>query len=567
MDFSPLTKALASKSYQNIADISLFEQAAAEGVAYEDDWPYSIHLLAHIYVDDINSARFLWKSIPSAIKESQLEVVAVWKIGQKLWMRDYGGVHEAIRGFDWSQEVQCLVAAFSAKPYNGFCHCGILLNSSTLSNLPTYYLSLFTIPSHVANKIEKIQRDFLWGDSKLHLVGWDKVCAPKANGGLGIRKLTTFNKALLGKWLWRFGVEETRLWRRVVALKFGEEWGGWSSKLGRGVHGCGLWRSIRKGWEVFSKHIRFEVGVGDRVKLWTDQWCGDSPLHLSFPVVYGIASNREASVASSLERLGTKPRRSWKKGVFDIRSFYNKLRSSLPITFPWKGIWKAKAPTHASFFVWTAAWEKILTGDILWCRGFDFVDWCILCRCNGESANHLLLHCDKAYLLWSMVFRSFGISWVLPRSVADMLFGWWNWFGKHSSGVWNLAPLCLMWCIWREHNWRTFEDRDKSDDQLLAYFSGSLFDWSRAWGLTSKLYTKRMFHLLLSAYSTISIQDTALFLGMSEDDATNYVLQQGWVVDPASRMLTVKKQTIVTEQKLDATKLQRLTEYVFHLEH
>ena len=71
-------------------------------------------------------------------------------------------------------------------------------------------------------------------------------------------------------------------------------------------------RSIRKGWEVFSKHIRFEVGVGDRVKFWTDQWCGDLPLHLSFSVVYGIAINREPSVASSLERLGTEARRSWK---------------------------------------------------------------------------------------------------------------------------------------------------------------------------------------------------------------------------------------------------------------
>ena len=77
----------------------------------------------------------------------------------------------------------------------------------------------------MVNKIEKLQRDFLWGDSKTHLLGWDKVCMPIAKGGLGIRKLTTFNKALLGKWLWRFGIEENRLWRRVVALKSGEEWG------------------------------------------------------------------------------------------------------------------------------------------------------------------------------------------------------------------------------------------------------------------------------------------------------------------------------------------------------
>ncbi|KAL5973567.1 hypothetical protein ACLOJK_030218 [Asimina triloba] len=80
-------------------------------------------------------------------------------------------------------------------------------------------------------------------------------------------------------------------------------------------------------------------------------------------------------------------------------------------------------------------------------------------------------------------------------------------------------------------------------------------------------YTTRIFQLLTSAYSTISIADTAHFLGMREEDVTNYALRHGWSVDPAASMFTVKKQHVVKEQKLDPSKLQRLTEYVFHLEH
>ena len=74
-------------------------------------------------------------------------------------------------------------------------------------------------------ELKSCERDFLWADSKNHLVGWDKVCSPMANGDLGIRKLTTFNKAILGKWVWQLGNKENQLWRRVVASKFGEEWG------------------------------------------------------------------------------------------------------------------------------------------------------------------------------------------------------------------------------------------------------------------------------------------------------------------------------------------------------
>ena len=73
-----------------------------------------------------------------------------------------------------------------------------------------------------------------------------------------------------------------------------------TSKLGRGGHGCGLWSSIRMGWEVFNKNVQYKVGVGDRVKLWKYRWCGDLPLNLAFPVLYNFVANREAFVQSSL---------------------------------------------------------------------------------------------------------------------------------------------------------------------------------------------------------------------------------------------------------------------------
>jgi hypothetical protein len=81
----------------------------------------------------------------------------------------------------------------------------LTLLKSTLSSLPNSYLSLFTILKHVAARIEKLQRDFLWGGLgdgfKHHLVNWSTVCSPIAQSGLGVRKVEVINRALLGKWL------------------------------------------------------------------------------------------------------------------------------------------------------------------------------------------------------------------------------------------------------------------------------------------------------------------------------------------------------------------------------
>ena len=101
----------------------------------------------------------------------------------------------------------------------------ITLIKSTLASMPLYQLSLFRMPKIVARRLEKLQRDFLWGggnmERKAHLVDWEMVCAGKEKGGLGLRKLVPLNKALLGKWVWRFARAKDELWKQVLTAKYG----------------------------------------------------------------------------------------------------------------------------------------------------------------------------------------------------------------------------------------------------------------------------------------------------------------------------------------------------------
>jgi hypothetical protein len=136
------------------------------------------------------------------------------------------------------------------------------------------------------------------------MVSWSKVCNPISEGGLGIRNLVMFNWALLGKWLWRYGSEREAWWKIVVDSKFGSLWGGWCSLEIVGVFRVGLWKNIRKGWEKFLGLSRFEVGDGAMTKFWHDMWCGDTIRKEAFPVLFGIACAKDASVANNLELLG-----------------------------------------------------------------------------------------------------------------------------------------------------------------------------------------------------------------------------------------------------------------------
>ena len=68
----------------------------------------------------------------------------------------------------------------------------------------------------------------------------------------------------------------------------------------------------------------------------------------------------------------------------------------------------------------------------------------------------------------------FGIQWVMPSSVADLLFGWGNWFGKQ-----------LLMHKYRDRYWYNMDmDMRMGMGTKIQHFLKNLgYDTSRIWKL------------------------------------------------------------------------------------
>ena len=156
---------------------------------------------------------------------------------------------------------------------------------------------------------------------------------------------------------------------------------------------------------------------------------------------------------------------------FEVRGFYLSFYPPTLLSFPWRMIWHSKVPPRVAFFSWFASLGKILTTDNLCKRRVLVLDWCYMCKSCGESMDHLLLHCPIACELWSLVLCLFGIHWVMPHKVIGLFESWQDMFGWHRNIVlWRLVPHCLLWCIWRERNARSFEGCELSLLEIKSFF-------------------------------------------------------------------------------------------------
>ena len=117
----------------------------------------------------------------------------------------------------------------------------------------------------------------------------------------------------------------------------------------------------------------------------------------------------------------------WKENkneTFLVKSFYSSLSRGIKPPFSARTIWTPWVPIRASFFGWEAAWSKMLTTDRLKRFGWSIPNRCFLCKNEEETIDHLLLFCEKARMLWLLIFSLFGVQWVMHSSVKRNLLGW-----------------------------------------------------------------------------------------------------------------------------------------------
>jgi hypothetical protein len=66
----------------------------------------------------------------------------------------------------------------------------------------------------------------------------------------------------------------------------------------------------------------------------------------------------------------------------------------------------------------------------------------------------------------------------MPRRVVNLYACFWIASRTRSAAVWKTVSSCPMWCLWREINDRSFEDREKTLEEIKSLFFNTLYLWT-----------------------------------------------------------------------------------------
>ncbi|CAN1168444.1 Putative ribonuclease H protein At1g65750 [Linum perenne] len=314
----------------------------------------------------------------------------------------------------------------------------VTLAKSVLSAIPAYAMQTSLIPTTTCEAIDKKIRDFVWGSSdqerKIHLVSWDRICAPKSEGGLGLRLASHLNRAYMTKLAYLFFTNEEALWVRILQSKYFKD--GRDGLVQKKLPSkSAVWRGISREWATMTQGIRALIHDGAATAFWTARWV-DSDLRLiefantevqGFNIDDSVADFVDENGSWDLQKLtpllqpeglnmvaGSSPpvagsgEDDWcwggeSNGHFSIKSAYELLRSNVQAADTlWDKIWRWKGPARVNHFLWLAAQNKLLTNSQRVKRKIASDGSCGYCQDESEDVIHILRDCRFAKEVWEL---------------------------------------------------------------------------------------------------------------------------------------------------------------------
>lgn len=94
---------------------------------------------------------------------------------------------------------------------------------------------------------------------------------------------------------------------------------------------------------------------------------------------------------------------------FLVKSMYEVLVVPPGISFSHKLIWSNFILSKVSFLLWKLWWNRAPTIDNLIHRGMIIPNRCCMCTSDGESVNHLFIHCKLVHTIWMYFLGKFGV--------------------------------------------------------------------------------------------------------------------------------------------------------------